>query len=91
MAIWVEAKDPAETVGYPIFWGPHLAGDEIVASSWSVQDGGVTIDAQAYTTDTTYVRISGGALGSKVVLTNTIQTLAGLVLRRSLALRVVGK
>ena len=71
-------KDPSAVLDYRIDWSAWLAGgDVIVTSSWEVPPG-ITKDSESHTATTATITLSGGALGQKYDITNTITTAAGL-------------
>lgn len=72
-------KDPQAVKDYGWTWARRLAdGEVIVASTWAVDDPGLTIDDDSQFTDTTTaVWVSGGELGALYTVTNHITTSEG--------------
>jgi len=70
------SKAPAEVLDYLINWATWLDSDTISSSSWSA-DTGLTVDSDSNTTTSATVWLSGGVLGTTLVVTNTIITVAG--------------
>jgi hypothetical protein len=68
---------PTERKSYQIDWGPRLAGDTIVSSTWSCPDPSLTLSAETFTSTLTELFLSTGTLNSVYVLTNTVSTAGG--------------
>lgn len=66
---------------YGFLFAAWLQGDTIASSTWSLP--GLTEVSNSHDDTTTAVVISGGTAGSAYVVTNTVQTAAGLIDSRS--------
>jgi hypothetical protein len=91
MASATYTKDPATHGVYVLEWAPYLApGATIANSAWEVPDD-LTLESDEVpaATTTTKAVISGGVSGSDYLVYNTITDNAGLVVRRSIVLRVI--
>jgi hypothetical protein len=82
MAVAEVPKDPQEVIDYGFDYTTLLDGDTIASSSWSAS--GVTVDSSSATTTTTAVRITGGTLGTKNKVKNTVITAGGQTIVRRL-------
>lgn len=73
------AKDPDAVLDYGFDWSRWLdEGETITASTWAVDDDGLTIDNDTLFDDTTtVVWLSGGTAGAFYRLTNHITTSDG--------------
>lgn len=74
-------KAPAEKKDYQIAWSTWLpSGDTISTSTWTVPDG-ITEDDARTTNDTTTATIwlSGGTVGQKYRVVNSITTAQGRI------------
>jgi hypothetical protein len=71
-------KDPAEVLDYQVNWSEWLAGDEIIASTFTSR-GGIIVGATSFTASMTTVSVSGGVLGYTHKVVNTIHTSYGRV------------
>jgi hypothetical protein len=84
-------KDPDSVLDYKINWTIVMENnnpvDTISTSTWD-QDGGVTLDSDSYTDTHATVWVSGGTLGEYVNLTNTILTVGGRTLVRTIKLSI---
>lgn len=87
MATTRYTKDPDSTLDYQIDWATWLDGDTITTSSWAA-DSGLTIDSDTNTVTTATVWLSGGTLGQRYEVTNTIVTTAGRTDERSFIVRI---
>ena len=87
-------KDPAETLDYDIDWSQRLlTGDTIVSSSWAAMASGssLTINSNSFTTTLTKIWLSGGVLGQKYRLTNTVVTANGDTMVESVSILIKAK
>lgn len=83
-------KDPDEVLDYQINWADRLDGDTIASSSWILPDG-ITKDSDSNADTTTTVWLSGGVLGSSLLITNRIQTAGGRTMDQSVKLKIKSK
>ena len=85
-------KDPGARIDYALDWGAaYLAGQAIIASSWTVdavEAGGVTIVGQAFDTARSSVTLAGGREGVSYRITNRVTLSDGQIDERSIAVRV---
>ena len=88
MAVAEVPKDPDEIVDYAFDYANLLEGDTIASSVWETDTGDVVVDTDSETTTTTTARISGGTLGTKSKVKNTVTTTSGQVLIRRLVIVV---
>lgn len=85
------AKDPQARIDHDLDWSAYLAGQSIVASTWTVmpdEEGGVAVDAQAFEARRAGVRLSGGRIGRLYRVTNRVTLSDGQVDERSIHFRV---
>lgn len=89
-------KDPDAKLDFGFDWVNWLDADisEIIATSTWAADVGLTIEGSPPPTtiiggDTTAVWISGGTVGQKYFLTNTVTTDAGRIDERSYRIHIV--
>lgn len=82
MAVADVPKDPEEELDYGFDYTTLLDGDTIASSSWSAS--GVTVASSSNTTTETAVRITGGSLGTKNKVKNTVITVGGQTIVRRL-------
>ena len=82
-------KTPVEVVDYPRRWNKILNGETIDTSEWATKEGNVTIDSDSTDGNKTIVRLSGGDVGVRDVITNTIVTDGGQTLQRSFEITIV--
>ena len=83
-------QDPSDNLDYTFDWTDWLGGDTIVASSWVVT-AGLNEGANANTTTSATVWLSGGTAGTSYVATNTIITAAARTANRSFNIDVVDR
>ncbi len=83
-------QDPSDNLDYTIDWTDWLGGDTIVTSSWVVT-AGLTEGANANTTTSATVWLTGGTAGTSYVATNTIITAAARTANRSFNIDVVDR
>lgn len=84
-------KDPQARVDHAIDWSAYLAGQDLVASLWTVspqEDGGLIIEASAFEAQRSSARLSGGIVGRVYRLTNRVTLSDGQVDERSVTMRV---
>jgi hypothetical protein len=94
----VFVKDPDAIIDYALDWltegylDTAVSPAEIVtASSWRVDPDtspGITIVTDNFSDTITRVKVSGGQVGHRYLLTNTIETSGGRTDERSITLRV---
>ena len=83
MTDFVKTPDAVTLHGFN--WATWLGTDTIASSSWAVEDtGDITIDSHSNDTTTTAVWLTGGTLGTRYEVTNTIVTAAGATEERTL-------
>ena len=81
-------KGPNDIIEYGFDWDVWLDGASINNSAWVV-DLGITIDGNHLTSDNkAKVALSGGTLGSKYCVTNTITLDTGEIKTRSLTIAI---
>lgn len=83
-------KDPHSRVDYSIDWSPHLDGQTIAASLWSVtpaEEGGVAAGETAFAPTWTVARLSGGVAGHAYSVSNQVTLADGRIDLRSITLR----
>lgn len=85
--IW-NPKDPAETVAYTVDWSGELGSDVIASYTMAIVSGDVTIPKQVRTGNCLKFYIAGGTDGTTTEFLNTVTTMAGQVLERSISLLV---
>lgn len=103
MAFFRAEKDPDSIRTYTLDWANGgandggvgdtgwLQGDTISTSSWTAETG-LTVVTDTNTDTTTSVKVSGGILGRKHLLTNRITTVAGGETEdRTIELKIVQK
>lgn len=74
MTTFVKTDKPLD---YTIDYASWLAtGETITASSWAAP-AGVTVDSESFTDDDTTVVLSGGTVGERYEIENTITTSTG--------------
>lgn len=78
-------KDVSDTVDYEFGW-VEIGNDSILTSTWASDD--LSIVSSAVDGVTTNVTVSGGSAGIVTNLTNTITTLGGRTLQRSVYISV---
>lgn len=83
-------KDPSAKLDYTIDWEDELGSDTIATSTWSVP-AGITQESETETTTTTTIWVSGGTLGQRYNLVNSIVTAAGREDQRTVQLLIVEK
>ncbi|MEJ7933385.1 hypothetical protein WG907_03835 [Sphingobium sp. AN558] len=84
-------KDPHGRIDHAIDWSAYLAGQEIIASSWSVtpdEDGGLAVIDHAFEPTRTSGRMSGGLAGRLYRVTNQVTLSDGQIDERSIHFRV---
>lgn len=83
-------KDPDEVLDYQIDWTARLDGDTIDTSDW-IMPNSITKDSATFSDTASTIWISGGLLGSSVVLTNRITTAGGRTMDQSVKLQIKSK
>ena len=89
MSLYV--KDPQARVDHAIDWSAYLAGQNLVASQWTVspqETGGVVVEGAAFQAQRSSARLSGGVAGRVYRLTNRVTLSDGQVDERSVTMRV---
>jgi len=76
------AKDPNATLDYVIDWATYLAGDTVVAASFTVT-AGLNVVSFSNTSTTSTVWLSGGTIDTVYTVTGQITTAAGRIDERS--------
>lgn len=84
-------KDPQSVLDYTIDWGTWLNGDEISTSAWAIGTGSLGDTTLALTTDSNTTEkatawLSSGKHGQSYAATNTIVTVGGRTVERSIVL-----
>lgn len=86
-----DIKDPGSTADFSIDWSDLLGEsspvDTISSSSWTV-DNDATITAQSSTDTTATAWISGGNDRKYCQLTNEVETTAGRIYQRTVAVKI---
>lgn len=85
-------KDPNSTLDYAIDWSEWLGEDTVTTSTWAAT--GVTIvdtPPPSHTAGVSTVWVSGGTVGAKATVTNSIVTAAGRRDDRTIHLTVIEK
>jgi hypothetical protein len=85
-------KDPAATKPTFIDWSDYILSshpalvdsDHITDSQWTVPAG--LVNEASFNDTSTWITLSGGTLGAKYTLTNTIQLASGMIDARSFQL-----
>lgn len=90
MASW-PFKDPNEVLDYDIDWTLRLAGDTIATSTWTIDNGSVTVNSNSFSSTDTKVWLSGGTLGESCLLTNRITTTGLRTMDQSVKLKIKSK
>lgn len=96
MALSWDPKDPQEVLANGINWATRLAeGDTIQTSVWAItnvdDDGALVIDTSEHSDTSTTVWLSGGTLGKRYSLTNTITTAQGWTRELTVKLKIKSK
>jgi hypothetical protein len=87
--ITLTPKKPTEKVAYVSDWRLQLDdGDSLLTSTVAVTSGTVTITLPTYDDTTAFFVVSGGANAETAVLTNTVTTVGGQTLIRTLSLLI---
>lgn len=84
-------KPATGVLDYRFDYETWLNGDTISTSSWTVPDGGITVETDANTTTTATAWISGGEVGRVYRLVNTIETAGGRTNTQVMHISVVAK
>jgi len=88
------SKDPGDVKDYDIDWSRWLASvspnppDAIATSAFTVVQGSVAIQSQAYSGTIAKVWLTGGTAGETVLIRNTITTVAGRTELQTVSLTV---
>lgn len=89
---WPAVKDPDEIKDYVLDWSMLLGSDELVTSTWSVEEGtGLVINSHTKDEKTATVWLSGGTIGVDYELLNRVTTLGGRSYDQSVRLKVKSK
>jgi hypothetical protein len=67
-------KDPNAVLDYGFDWSDWLQAGEVITSSTWINPDSITINSNAYLSETTVVWVSGGTAGKSYRLTNRIVT-----------------
>lgn len=78
-------KDVSDIIDYEFGW-TEIGNDTILTSTWASDD--LTVVSNAISGYTTNVTVSGGSAGIVTNLTNTITTVGGRTLQRSVYISV---
>lgn len=82
-------KDPSDVLDYGIDWSTALdANDTIATSSFSITPSGLTAGTEAKTLTATSIFLSGGTAGQVYSVVNTITTVLGRTMQRTVSLTV---
>lgn len=76
-------KDPDSTLDFSCDWSAWLGEDTIESSEWSAPEG-ITVGATSHSDTATTVWLSGGTLGSRYAVVNSIVTADGRAEDRTL-------
>jgi hypothetical protein len=82
-------KDADEVLDYQVDWSNWLAAGETITTSTWVVPSGLTAGTDSHSTTTATQWISGGTVGTKYVVANTIMTSAGRTGERRFQLALV--
>ena len=83
-------KGPTEVMDYTLEWDAFLVDDTISGTTTWTVPAGITKDSQAGgVTSLQSVWISGGTIGQRYKISNTIVTTAGVTAKRSFYIDVV--
>ena len=67
---WTTYKDDDAVVAYTVDWTDILDGDTISTSTWTVDEGGITLSGAANTTTTTSITVTeSGGVAKNVIVT----------------------
>lgn len=91
MISWPDPKDPNEVLPYTLDWLPRLGDDILIAmSTWAVanNDGFLVVISSDNTDTDTTIWLSGGTVGARYELTNTVTTDFGWTMEQSFRLRI---
>lgn len=86
-------KDPSDRKDYGIEW-KFRDGDEIDSSAWTVQSGltkiadPITSVMDPFTSNFAIVWVEGGTAGTNYLAVNTIITIKGRILTKTITIRV---
>jgi hypothetical protein len=83
-------KDPASTLDFAADWAAWLTarGSDTIASSVWVVPTGITSTAEAHTTTTATIWLSGGTLGQTYDVVNRVTTTAGRIEDHTLSIYI---
>lgn len=84
-------KAPSERLDYEFSWLKELGTDTIDTSVWTATPDDLVIVTSSNTTTTARVRVAGGTLGQRYLLTNQVTTAGGQIEERSMVLQVMGR
>lgn len=88
MIVGTFAKTPDEVKDFTIDWSLDLATGEVISSSTITPPSGITVPANSFSDSLVTLSISGGMLGEKYDIVNTIVTSRSNVLDASILVRV---
>lgn len=88
MTEYLTPKLPTETVAYSADWAKQLGADIIASYTLVVSSGTVTLSGQEQAAQLIRFLVAGGANGETATLTNTITTVGGQILTRTLSLSI---
>src|SRR4051812_10541290 len=78
-------KNPTDVVDCEVDW--QLGDDRIISSKWAVP-GGIAGARAHHDSSRTFIWLSGGELGGRYVLTNTIVTAARRKMSREIRIKI---
>jgi hypothetical protein len=82
-------KDPDAVLDYSVDWSLWLAGDEISASEWILEEGALLEQVSGTNTTTkATVWLRGGQAGTTYLVTNRIVTAGGRTDERTISVKV---
>ena len=83
-------KDPQALLDYELDWAPYLDSDVIGSATWEVPAGLVS-EAEANTTKTATIWLSGGTVGVRYSVVCRITTAGGRIDDRTITVLMINK
>lgn len=84
-------KDPDEVLDYQIDWSPRLIDGDIIINSIFIPDtssGDINVDSTAFTTTSSTIWLSGGAINATYIFVNRVTTEAGRTMDQSVSIQI---
>jgi hypothetical protein len=85
--VW-DDKDPVEVLDYELTWANRLAEGEVIETVVHTMDGGLVLESEDHTDNTTTVKVSGGTLGKTAAVEVTVTTNQGRIMRKTACLNI---